>query len=297
MSDEAIINKPSFSAKIDRSNWNLHLNSHSLFIRKLKKFFESFDLPLLADKFMGIIRWKCFTHAGAQSKIEELQINFSAPDEFQLKIVFTNLEQKFSQNYSLTISEILAWPISHNSLLTTPRLELRLLLPSDEPEIIEILRDPEVWKMRGEPYSPVENIYSVYPNEKEQFPWYKYYFVVQLSQNKQAIGFIGFSQISQPSLITPLINQTPYQSVMLSYGLSKHYWGKGLMFEAVSACVPWFVKNQNVPELIAFAEVKNQASRRILHKLGLQECGVLENAMISADADLKDIYQFMIYKS
>ena len=294
MSDQAIINKRNFLGKIDRTSSNQHLHSHSLFIRELRKFFEPFNLPSLADKFIGIVRFKCFSEAGARFKIEQLEINIQKIDEFEVKVLFTNSEQKYSQNYSLSKSEILAWSISNEALLKTERLEISLLLPSDEPEIIEIIQDPDVWKMRGDRYSPLENIYSSYPCEKEQFPWYKYCFVVRQSENKQVIGFVSFYQISKPSFITPLINQTPYQSIMLSYTLSKQYWGKGLMFEAVNACVRWFLNNQKVPELIAFAELNNRASHRILQKLGLQECGVLKNPAISND--LKDIYQFMIYK-
>jgi RimJ/RimL family protein N-acetyltransferase len=189
----------------------------------------------------------------------------------------------------------MAYPINSEPFLRTQRLEIGLLLPSDEPEIIDFIKYPEVWKMRGEHYSPLVNIHTVYQHNNHELPWHRHYFVVRMCQSKEPIGFIGFYQISQPSFITPIISQTPYESVMLSYGLSKHYWGKGLMFESLSACLPWFIASQNVRELVAFAEINNQSSRRILQKLGLQECGLLENSMISAD--LKDMYKFTIYKS
>ncbi|MGL4883443.1 MAG: GNAT family N-acetyltransferase, partial [Waterburya sp.] len=72
------------------------------------------------------------------------------------------------------------------------------------------------------------------------------------------------------------------------------YWGQGLMSESLSACVPWFVKSQTVRELVGFAEINNQRSRRILQKLRLQEYGLLDTPRISAD--LKDKYQFIVYK-
>lgn len=66
------------------------------------------------------------------------------------------------------------------------------------------------------------------------------------------------------------------------------------MSESLWACVPWFVASQAVQELVGVADINNRASRRILQKLGLQESGLLENPMISAD--LKDLYKFLVYK-
>ena len=288
------MSKRSFLRRIDRTDWSQHLDSHRLLICDFKQFLEPFHLPLFADRFMGMLRFRCFEKAGPTSSLEELQISFQSPHDFRVKLDFSSSKEQFSEEYSLTIADILAYPISSEPLLKTQRLEISLLLPSDEPEIIDIIKDREVWEMRGERYSPLVNIHTVYQSNNHELPWYRYYFVVRMCESKEPIGFIGFHQISQPSLLTPIISQTPYESVMLSYGLSKYHWGKGLMSESLSVCLPWFISTQNVHELIAFAEINNQGSRRILQKLGLQECGLLENSMISAD--LKDMYKFMIYK-
>ena len=95
-------------------------------------------------------------------------------------------------------------------------------------------------------------------------------------------------------LMTPIIGETLEQSVMLSYGLSKDDWGQGILSEAVCSFVHWFIKNNKIKELIAFAQTNNLGSRRILNKLGLQEYGILKDSQISED--LKDKYQFMVYR-
>jgi RimJ/RimL family protein N-acetyltransferase len=296
MLEDILTNQRSFSQQINRTDSHQHLNSHCRLICELMQFLEPFHFPLFPDKFMGMLRFHCFNKYGAKSSIEEIKISFQIPDKFYVEMVCSNSKEKFFEEYFYTIADILAYPISSEPVLKTERLEIGLLLPSDEPEIIDFIQDPDVWKMRGERYSPLVNIHSVYNHDQDhQLPWYKYYFVVRMRESKQVIGFIGFYQISQPSFFGPIINQTPYQNVMLSYALSKQYWGKGLMFESLSACVPWFMSSQNVNSLIAFAEINNLGSRRILQKLGLQEYGILENSMISAD--LKDIYKFMIYKN
>ena len=295
MVEDTLISKRSFSRQIERSDWKQHLDSHHSLISEFKRFLEPFHLSLFADRFMGILRFRCFEVAGPRSSLEEIQVDFQPPNYFSVKVAFRNSEKIISEKHTFTVADLLAWPMSSEPLLRTKRLEIGLLLPSDEPEIINFIREPDVWKMRGGRYSPLANIHSIYQSDDHQVPWYRYHFVLRMRQNKKPIGFISFYQISQPNLVIPLISQTPYEGVMLSYGLSKHYWGKGLMSESLSACVPWFVASQTVRELVGFADINNQGSRRILQKLGLQEYGLLDNPMISAD--LKDMYNFIVYKS
>ena len=66
------------------------------------------------------------------------------------------------------------------------------------------------------------------------------------------------------------------------------------MGEALKILVPWFIRDRKVKELVAFAEVNNRGSRRLLERLELGEYGILENARISQD--LQDVYQFAVYK-
>lgn len=287
------VSKRSFSQQIDRSDWKRHLDSHHSLICKFERFIEPFG-SLFADKFLGMLRFRCFEVAGPKSSLEQLQVDLQPPNRFNVKVAFRNSEKIISEEHTFTVTDILAWSMNTEPLLTTKRLEISLLLPSDEPKIIDIIKEPDVWKMRGERYSPLANIHSIYQHNHDRAPWYKYHFALQMRQSKKLIGFISFYQISRPSLVTPLISQTPYESVMLSYGLSKQYWGQGLMSESLSVCVPWFVASQNVRELVGFADINNRGSRRILQKLGLQEYELLQNANISAD--LKDKYKFLIYK-
>ena len=294
MLEDTSIDKRSFSRQIERSDWKQHLDSHRTLISEFERFLEPFQLPLFVDKFIGILRFHCFEVAGAKSSLEKIQVEFEAPNYFDVEVAFKNSATVIDRKYRFALADILAWSISSEPLLQTKRLEIDLLLPSDEPEIINLIEDPNVWKMRGERYSPLANIHSTYQNEERQIPWYKYHFGLKMPQNKKPIGFISFYQISQPELVTPLISQTPYETVMLSYALAKTYWGRGLMSESLSACVPWFVANQSVRELVGFADINNRGSRRLLQKLGLQDCGLLPDPKIGAD--LKDKYQFIIYK-
>lgn len=285
----------SFSVYIDRSDSQQHLNSHCVLISEFKQFLEPFKFPFFIDKFIGALRCRVCEVGGARSSLENLQVDFHPPDSFFIKIVVKGSEEIISTSYTFTITDILAFPVTSQILLTTERLEISLLLPSDELKIIDFLRDPDVCNMRGLRYSPIENIHISYQSHYDSVPWYNYYFALRTRISSQPIGFIGFYQLSRPDLITPVISQTPYEPVKLSYGLSKTYWGQGIMSEALAICVPWFVKSQTVRELVGFAEVNNHGSRRLLQKLGLQNYGLLEDSMFSAEE--KNMSRFIVYKS
>ena len=292
MKETPFISQKSFHGKIKRSDSKQHLNSHHSFVTKFQQFLEPFNYPFFADKFIGVLRSCCKELAGIKSSIEELQVDFQPPDLFQVKLTVRNSKNLITQEYLLAIADILAYSVTTNPLLETERLNIGLLLPTQEPAIIDFLQEPKVWQMRGERYTPIVNIHFHYQENAPQ-PWFKYHFVLRLSCQKP-VGFISFIQISQPSLITPLISPVPYKTTMLSYGLAPSYWGQGLMSESLSVCVPWFTNEQNVKEIIAFAQVNNQGSRRILQKLQLKDCGLLKNPRISSD--LREIYKFNLYK-
>ncbi|MBP0016636.1 MAG: hypothetical protein J7647_03660 [Cyanobacteria bacterium SBLK] len=62
-----------------------------------------YRLPLLADRFMGMLRFRCFEKVGAIANIEELQINFQPPDRFRVKIAFSTSKEKFSEEHSFSV--------------------------------------------------------------------------------------------------------------------------------------------------------------------------------------------------
>ena len=293
MKESALASQKHFLGKIDRSDSIQHLHSHRLFILELQQFLEPFDFPFFADKFLYLLRFYCRAIAGVKSRLEELEIDFQPPDLFNLKLTVSNSKNSTTKKYVVAIADIIDKAIATDPFLKTTRLQIGLLLPSEEPAIIDFLQQAKVWQMRGERYTPIANVHSCYQPNNIQ-PWFKYYFVLRLLPSNQPVGFISFIQISQPKLITPLISPISYEPVMLSYGLSPSYWGQELMSEALSACVPWFTRDRDIKELIAFAQIKNRGSRRILQKLGLEEYGVLKDPQISRD--LKHTYKFMIYK-
>lgn len=54
----------------------------------------------------------------------------------------------------------------------------------------------------------------------------------------------------------------------LRYALHKRYWGQGLASEAARAVVDHAFRRLNFARVVSFVEAKNQASHRVMRKLG-----------------------------
>lgn len=63
--------------------------------------------------------------------------------------------------------------------------------------------------------------------------------------------------------------------VNLGYLLGRDYWGRGLMVEALNPVVEWWLGQEDVFRVWATTDVENDASRRVLEKLGFVFEGVL----------------------
>ena len=111
-----------FRGKIDRSDWQHHLDSHARFIRQLQLFFKPYNHPELVGRFLGIIRDRCLKIAGAKFDLEALKINCQFNDSFKTEFTVQNANFSTSQVEKLTIADILAFPLTNESLLVTRRL-------------------------------------------------------------------------------------------------------------------------------------------------------------------------------
>ncbi len=78
----------------------------------------------------------------------------------------------------------------------------------------------------------------------------------------------------------------------LGYALSQEYWGKGIMAEACRTIIPYVFKNFPIERLQCRCKYENQASFRVMEKLGFQKEGILRNVVYH-----RGRYWDMIYSS
>jgi [ribosomal protein S5]-alanine N-acetyltransferase len=81
-------------------------------------------------------------------------------------------------------------------------------------------------------------------------------YAVILKKNSELIGVCGFNP--------------PYDQkyMELMYHFANKYWGKGYATEAAKACIGYAKENLKSEKIVAFIEPNNEASEKVLKKLG-----------------------------
>lgn len=66
----------------------------------------------------------------------------------------------------------------------------------------------------------------------------------------------------------------------LGYVLSKEYWKRGLMAEALSPVVDELLRQESIARVWAFCDLENYGSRRVLEKIGMECEGKLRRWVV-----------------
>ncbi|MCP4024159.1 MAG: GNAT family N-acetyltransferase [Desulfobacteraceae bacterium] len=155
--------------------------------------------------------------------------------------------------------------------LKTKRLTLRPLSISDQDAMVDIIMsdmDVMYWLPYSDAVSTIEGQQEVALGYITDFikPWNELGFGVwaicirdtKLGTLGSFIGYCGF-----------LPEQIKGAGPEIAYAMGKSWWGKGLVTEALTACLDWiFIK----PEVIcvqAVTDMENIASRRVMEKIGM----------------------------
>ncbi len=150
--------------------------------------------------------------------------------------------------------------------LETERLVLRKLNLADAPDMFEFGSDPQVvqyttWQV----HSSIQDAQAFLRSVVERYaggqvaPW-----GLVLKNESKLIGTCGF--------VTWLPN---FARAEVGYALSRRYWGRGLMTEAVRAVVAFGFLTMQVNRLQAVCDVDNTASAHVLEKVGMTYEGTL----------------------
>ena len=158
------------------------------------------------------------------------------------------------------------------TFLTTPRLCLRELLPSDDAGMFELDSDPEVHRYLGRtPVQSIDQSREVIAMIRRKYEtdgigrW-----AVVRREDDAFLGWAGLSLVKEE-----LVNgRTGFYD--LGYRLIRRYWGQGYGFEAARACLDYGFTQMNLPEIFAYVDTPNLASRRILEKLGFRHTATFD---------------------
>ncbi|ABA20863.1 GCN5-related N-acetyltransferase [Trichormus variabilis ATCC 29413] len=171
--------------------------------------------------------------------------------------------------------------------LATQRLSLRQPVAEDAALIFtQYAQDPEVAKYTSwqthksikETDEFINRCTSVWANVSA-FPY-----VLIRKEDAQLIGMVEIR-----------INQFKAE---LGYVLTKSEWGKGYMPEAVQALTDWALGQNEIYRVWAVCDVENQASKRVMEKVGMHREGVLERWFIhpNMSQEPRDCYCYAVTK-
>ena len=181
-----------------------------------------------------------------------------------------------------------------NIYLETNRLILRPWKYDDLEDLFEYASVPGVGEMAGfahhKDIEESKTILDMFIKEKKTF-------AIVFKENNKVIGSLGIELYGREEALSEFFN---YKGREIGYALSKDYWGRGLMPEAVNAVIVYLFTKLDYDFLLCGHFDKNNQSKRVQEKCGFvpyrklifdtkintQEPGVL-NLLINPNKNIK----------
>lgn len=177
--------------------------------------------------------------------------------------------------------------------LETPRLRLRPLASSDEADLIALDSDPEVMRYVGSPAgvkSPAETAERarLRIRETQRGDYEPLGFWRIEGRGDRAFHGVG-ALIRMPTGRMPHGNRegpgdadVDDVDIEVAYRLARTAWGQGIATEAAGALVAHALGPLALPRVVAVTYPANQASQRVLDKLGFERHGLREYKGVQA---------------
>lgn len=154
--------------------------------------------------------------------------------------------------------------------IETERLVLRAFTPSDLNDLFEYASVNGVGEMAGwKHHESVEDSRQVLnlfiKNDRT--------FAICFKENNKVIGSVGVEEYGLENVLTEF---SEYKGREIGYVLSKDYWGRGIMPEAVCAIIDYLFGEQNLDFLTCGYYDFNVQSKRVQEKCGFKPYRKLE---------------------
>ena len=155
--------------------------------------------------------------------------------------------------------------------LETERLILRPMRVSDAPAMFEYAKDPDVTRyLLWRPHPDVDHTRSYLEYLAGRYRIGMHYeWAVILKEEDRMIGTCGFCAVD-----------CPHNRGEIGYVLNPKYRGKGIMPEAVRRVLRFGFDMMGLHRIEARYMIGNDASRRVMEKVGMQFEGVHREAML-----------------
>lgn len=169
--------------------------------------------------------------------------------------------------------------------LETERLILRSWRPGDVNDMYEYARDPEVGPNAGwEPHADKDvsaRIIKIFMEKDDVW-------AIELKESGKVVGSVGIHEDGKRS--------AGINARMIGYVLSRRYWGRGLMTEAVRRVIRYMFEEMGVDVLSICHYPHNARSRRVIEKCGFVYEGTIRQAGRIYDGTVMDEVCYSITK-
>ncbi|MFF2745255.1 GNAT family N-acetyltransferase [Kitasatospora sp. NPDC058048] len=147
--------------------------------------------------------------------------------------------------------------------LETPRLILRRWREADVAPMAAVNADPEVmrWIRDGSVRDEQQTRAGIRAWEGEWESRGFGLFAVEIRSTGELAGFTG---LSVPAFLPEVL-----PAVEVGWRLGRSHWGRGLATEAAVAAVRFGFEERGLERIVSIAQVGNDASERIMTKLGM----------------------------
>ena len=149
-------------------------------------------------------------------------------------------------------------------VIETERLLLRPFEVTDLDDFYEYASEEGVGEMAGwqhhENLAKSQEILDIFIKEDKTF-------AIVLKENNKVIGSLGIEKYGMEHALTEFDG---YQGREIGYVLSKAYWGKGLMPEAVSTVIRYLFEDLHYDFLLCGYYDFNTQSKRVQEKCGFK---------------------------
>lgn len=162
--------------------------------------------------------------------------------------------------------------------IETPRLILRDWKEEDLRHFRELNSDERVMRYFPGTLSQQQTD-SFYDGIQKEFREYHYgLYAVEVKENKEFIGFIGFHRAAFEAEFTPCVE--------IGWRLKKDSWGNGYATEGAKACLEYGLKKFDFQEVFSFTSKINIPSQRVMEKIGLRYVKEFDHPKLDRDSDL-----------
>lgn len=176
---------------------------------------------------------------------------------------------------------------SHLPRIETDRLILRPLKMADARDMYDYARDPEVsrhvlWDAHKSIWDSRRFLLFARSQYRKGFPGS---FGMELKEGGRMIGTIGFMWVNPD-----------FKSAEVGYSLSRDYWNKGLMTEALQAVLRFGFEELKLNRIEAQHDTENPASGKVMAHCGMQYEGIMRQRVMNKGC-YRDVAVYAILKS